>query len=71
MSEDALDIVIQTPSSIYRLQWKDKGIQLLWNDNIIAHGFAGKPLTGAILREAVEKVFSEIRTMINNVLPEQ
>lgn len=42
---------------------------MLWNDRIIAHGFADKPLTEAILREAVEKIFSEIRTMINNVLP--
>lgn len=68
---EILDIIIQLPSSTYRLEWRDNGVRMLWNDRIIAHGFAGQKITEEILRESVEKVFAEIRTMINNVLPKE
>lgn len=68
MSEE-LDIKIHTPSATYTLQWKESGARLMRNAAIIAHGFRGEKITEEILREAVEKVFDEIRTMVNRVLP--
>ena len=71
VDQSCLDINIRTPSATYKLQWIQNGVRLLRKDCIIAHGFKGEKMTEEILREAVEKIFDEIRTMINNVIPKE